>query len=1007
LYGTQTNGVNSEVNISVSGCTFRDPKAGATAVRYNNGSNTVGTGTVCVSSSTFTGYGRGVQVEQNGDDAVNTTVAGCTFSKMSLRPLELNGGRQASVTGCTFNDFAAGQHNGAVMIFDTYSATGQTQTVTLTGNTFTYGDTADIYPVLIGAGTKINEGLGADAGNTFGADYPEAYRYIALTCGVGYLERHRSAVWGDAGIPYLLTGELVITGTDESNQSSLAIEPGVTVCLGDGTGADNLSVRGTLTAEGTADKPITFTKKTGVTYGGEIYAGSNLKGSIVLKHCVMDGLFRGINITTPGDTGSRVLLENCTVRNTQHPMILAGRTVLAKNCTITGKGLQAGGGQYVDSIAIEGCSITASGEGSGDGVNITNTKSVTLKNCLIAGFSNCGIAIVNNNYQTLAAGAPLIENCTVASNGYGVVFARDSSSDYGAFIRNSIVAGNTGLDLANQVYESGGFTEYADFESGSIAYSLIGDDGNALPFSLNDYEHPSLGKIRRIAAESYSGRVVGDPLFADAANGDCHVKSAAGRWDGSTWVMDAVTSPCIDAGDPASAYANEPAPNGGRVNLGGYGNTAEASKSGAPFAQYSISVSASPTAGGTVSGGGSYGADASVTVTAAPSGSYRFVKWTEDGTQVSANANYTFYATANRTLAAVFESIPPHSPSIPPVTPPAPVAEVSSGEHVTAVTVERLIADGESLTVAGEDGAKLIFDTEALKGIREQVSGSVKVKITDVSDEYQQTHPGNLVFSLTVNSGDKVIADFGGSVTVSLPYELRAGEAADNVAVWHLTENGAMVEIPCTYDAVTGLASFTVSHFSLYMLGIASPWDNPFTDVAVNDWYVNAVMWAYENGLMVGTAHNLFSPQTGITRGMIVTILHRLEKAPASEAASPFPDVEAGKWYTDAIAWAAENGIASGYGNGKFGPNDNVTREQVAAILYRYASFKGYDVSKTGDLTKFGDAGKLSAWAESAMSWGTANGLINGMGGGVLDPAGNATRTEVAAILHRFMLLFS
>lgn len=583
LYGNQTNGENSVVNISVSGCTFRDPKAGATAIRYDNGYNTVGTGAISVSNSTFTSYGRGVQVLDNQEDAVSTMISGCTFSNMSMRPLEINGGRQAIVTDCTFDTLVAGQHNGAVTIFDTYPATSETQTVILTGNTFNYGDTANIYPVLIGAGTKINENLIADANNTFGAEYPTAYRYIELTKGVGYSSNHRNAVWGDVGIPYLLTSEIVVTGTDESNLSTLTIKPDVTVCLGDGTGTDNLVVRGTLTAEGMSAKPITFTKKTGVTYGNEISASNNLKGSIVLKHCVMDGLYRGIGITSPGNVASsHILLENCTVQNTQHSMYLAGLNVMLKNCTLIGKGVGTGGGQYVNSITIEGCSIAASGADSGDGIYLEPAKSVVLKNCLIAGFSNYGIAIISNGYQTLEAGAPLIENCTVTGNGHGIVFNISNNSNfyYGAIIRNSIIAGNTGLDLVNKVRTSGSYNYYTNIEDGSIAYSLIGEDGASLTFDqLGYYEHLTLGKIRRIATAIYNNRITGDPLFADAANGDYHVKSAAGRWNGSAWITDVGTSPCIDAGDPVSPYNNEPEPNGGRVNLGCYGNTAEASKS--------------------------------------------------------------------------------------------------------------------------------------------------------------------------------------------------------------------------------------------------------------------------------------------------------------------------------------------------------------------------------------------------------------------------------------------
>ncbi len=418
--------------------------------------------------------------------------------------------------------------------------------------------------------------------------------------------------------------------------------------------------------------------------------------------------------------------------------------------------------------------------------------------------------------------------------------------------------------------------------------------------------------------------------------------------------------------------------------------------------QYNISISASPSSGGTVSGGGSVNAGASITVTAAPNGSYRFVRWTEGGTQVSTSASYTFNATSNRTLVAVFEIIPPYNPPTSPVTSPAPVTEVNSGEGVTTVNIERLISEGESLTVEGADGAKLVFDTESLKGISEQASGSVKVNIADVSDEYQQTHPGKLVFSLTVNSGDKIITDFGGSVTVSLPYELNEGEDADNVTVWHLTESGDMIAVPCTYDPVSKLVSFTVSHFSLYMVGVASPWENPFADVSENDWYYDAVRFVHENGLMVGTGDTTFSPRVNTSRGMLVTILYRLEELPKTSVVNPFDDVAAGKWYTNAVVWAAEQGIVNGYGNGQFGPEDAITREQMAVILMNYAKFKGYDVSMSADLSKYTDAGSISSWAKDAISWANANALIQG-DGAKLTPTGNAERCQVAAILQRFI----
>ena len=176
----------------------------------------------------------------------------------------------------------------------------------------------------------------------------------------------------------------------------------------------------------------------------------------------------------------------------------------------------------------------------------------------------------------------------------------------------------------------------------------------------------------------------------------------------------------------------------------------------------------------------------------------------------------------------------------------------------------------------------------------------------------------------------------------------------------------------------------------------------PFTDVRSGDWFYDAVVYVYENGMMNGVGDRLFSPNETTTRAMIVTMLYRLENEPAA-AASSFTDVPAGQWYTDAVAWAASNAIVGGYGNGLFGPNDAITREQMAAILYRYAQFKGYDVSSVGDLSRYTDAGQVSAWAQSAMGWANAQGLITGNTATTLNPTASATRAEVATILMRFV----
>ena len=178
---------------------------------------------------------------------------------------------------------------------------------------------------------------------------------------------------------------------------------------------------------------------------------------------------------------------------------------------------------------------------------------------------------------------------------------------------------------------------------------------------------------------------------------------------------------------------------------------------------------------------------------------------------------------------------------------------------------------------------------------------------------------------------------------------------------------------------------------------------NPFTDVSEKDWFYGDVMFVYENGLMLGTSKTLFCPHGTATRGMMATILWRMEGSPAPKGKNSFTDVEAGKWYADAITWTAENGIFAGYGKDKFGPDDPITREQLAAIFYRYADYKGYDLTVKGNLDKFKDADKITDYAKTAMQWAVGSGLVKGKSGNLLDPQGTATRAEIAAMLHRFI----
>lgn len=177
--------------------------------------------------------------------------------------------------------------------------------------------------------------------------------------------------------------------------------------------------------------------------------------------------------------------------------------------------------------------------------------------------------------------------------------------------------------------------------------------------------------------------------------------------------------------------------------------------------------------------------------------------------------------------------------------------------------------------------------------------------------------------------------------------------------------------------------------------------DFPFADVAKGSWYYEGVRYAYENGLMSGTGEGTFSPDLPTGRGMLVTILYRLAGSPAAGSAS-FADVAKGQWYADGVAWASANGVVSGYPDGSFRPNDTITREQMAAILYQYARIQGKLDDSRADLSIFSDLDSLSAYAKEPMSWAVAQGLFSGVSADTLAPGGSTTRAQAAVILTAF-----
>lgn len=227
-----------------------------------------------------------------------------------------------------------------------------------------------------------------------------------------------------------------------------------------------------------------------------------------------------------------------------------------------------------------------------------------------------------------------------------------------------------------------------------------------------------------------------------------------------------------------------------------------------------------------------------------------------------------------------------------------------------------------------------------------------------------------------------------------------AVNAADDLTAWSLADDGSISAVGGAYDAVQQTYAFDVVN------GVTAIARFPFTDVVAGTWYYGAAAYAYNNGLFAGMTPTTFAPNATMTRAMLVSVLWRLAGAPAPKAPNTFVDVPDGAWYTDAVTWAAENGVVSGIGGSRFDPSGFVTREQTAEILYNYAHSKGYDVSARADLTAFPDAGSVSGWAEEALAWANAAGLINGTvrdGQTILDPQGSASRAQVAMILMNYV----
>ncbi|MBE6951924.1 MAG: hypothetical protein E7452_00005, partial [Ruminococcaceae bacterium] len=320
--------------------------------------------------------------------------------------------------------------------------------------------------------------------------------------------------------------------------------------------------------------------------------------------------------------------------------------------------------------------------------------------------------------------------------------------------------------------------------------------------------------------------------------------------------------------------------------------------------------------------------------------------------------------------------------------------------------------DAKSLEIILSDGTSIEFDTEALGEKASQADGlditisiapHEDVKITNAQKNAIGDRPA---YDINVTSGGKHISDMGGKITVHAPYELARDEDPDSIVVFYVDEHGNKERCETSYDPIKQRVNWKTDHLSLYMIDHCP--SATFTDLDTEAWYHEATDYALTNGLMGGYGNGYFGPNDALSRGMLVQILYNLEGKPAVGGEMPFTDVAEGKYYVDAIMWAQQNNIVGGYGNGLFGPDDSITREQLATIMWRYAKYKGYDVSvgENTNILSYDDAFDVAEWAIPAMQWACGSGMIQGIADGStmnLAPQGNATRAQAAAILQRYV----
>lgn len=420
-----------------------------------------------------------------------------------------------------------------------------------------------------------------------------------------------------------------------------------------------------------------------------------------------------------------------------------------------------------------------------------------------------------------------------------------------------------------------------------------------------------------------------------------------------------------------------------------------------------------------------------VTVSGGPSAEHYSIVWMRDSSVISGASGTTYTivkADQGKTISVKIvakgdsytgEKTADKVFAVAAVKPDAPVLSASAGNQKVTLTWAAPYDGGSAitgytLTVTPANGTATTYTLAAnvtSHDVTGLTNGTAYTFTLIASNEVGNSEAGTATATPKAPAGE----NGSGSGSVSLTFETGGGKPMDKIS----GEIGTVIDLTKYVPVREGYVfvgwyadkALTKKITSIKLekdTVVYAKWEKapaegiPFLDVKGDDWFYSAVLYVYEKGIMNGVSTTEFSPKSNTSRAMIVTMLYRLENEPEVKTKDSFSDVAAGQWYSAPIAWASSNHIVNGIGENRFAPNNPVTREQLAAILYRYAQYKNADVSASADLSAFADAGSVSDYAVSAMQWAVGAGIINGRDGKMLAPTGTATRAEVATMIMRF-----